>query len=180
MTSDLGMGGIPFEYTVAAQSGAKVRFKRLLLILVYVVFTAASVIGIALSRLGAPFIALVPLVLWVLIFLTWRYTKIEYEYSFLAGVMTVSRITGNRARKVIVTVAVSEADSIFPDDERTAEKLARFRPENVLVVPAAGSGTFPYVMLWCDKNGKRYALRMQLIEGSLKIVKTYNRAALSN
>ncbi|GEM_PF-1382820 len=179
MDNNLGMGGTPFEYVVSAQKGATVKIKRLLLILFYVAFTVGAIVGITLTRLGAPFIALVPLALFAIIIPTWRRTKIEYEYSFLSGVMTISKIIGGRSRREVVCIRLSDLDAIVEDTAEGREKLQRFNPEVMTDIPAASTGTYPYIAMWMDEGGKRRALTVQLVDNSIKIVKTYNRSAYS-
>ena len=52
-------------------------------------------------------VVLIPLLLGAIIALTWRYTQVEYEYSFMAGTATFSKIFGNSSRRTMRVISIS-------------------------------------------------------------------------
>ena len=98
---------------------------RVLLIIGYVLFPIFGITIIAASPLSAFviwFIALFPMMLSIIIPLTYRYVQIEYEYSIDAGIITFSEIYGRRSRKKKFEVKIGDAIAIAPyrDEYRAA------------------------------------------------------------
>ena len=88
MDSGFNTSGAPYEYTVAEKKNGKLVFKRITLIALYILWGAVFLFAGFALRIIVPFLALIPLSLWVLVFLTWRLTQVEYEYSFFGGALT--------------------------------------------------------------------------------------------
>ena len=87
-----------YEYAVKQRIEGKWIAARIGLILLYILF----VIGWILFGLKTGFVPLlchIPLTLWMLVFFTWRYTSVEYEYSVTSGILTFSKIYSGRFRK---------------------------------------------------------------------------------
>ena len=123
MNSDSGFGssGAPFEYTVAEAKNKALKTKKTLLIAGYILYVL--VVFAILSSINPYLIALVPISLWVIVWLTWRYTQVEYEYSFFSGALTVNRILGNRWRKKLMEVRIQNFSTVFPFEEANMSKL---------------------------------------------------------
>jgi len=111
MNNDSGFGanGAPFEYAVAEAKTKKLKLKKAGLLCAYVLWGAIALIGGA-STGFLPILCFIPLTIWILVFFTWKYTQIEYEYSFFSGKLTVSKILGGRSRKKMTEVMIL----IFP------------------------------------------------------------------
>ena len=61
---------------------------RVGLILFYVTYVMAILfIGMKFSFI-APLLAFIPISLWIIVFITWRYVSVEYEYSLTSGTLT--------------------------------------------------------------------------------------------
>ena len=73
--------------------------KRITLVFIYVAFVIAALLLGFLTRISVPLLAFIPIALWFLIFITWRYTDVDYEYSMTSGYLSFSRIYGLRSRK---------------------------------------------------------------------------------
>ena len=68
-----------YEFVVAQKAEGRFLRRRILFILMYIVYVVTFLgIGI-ITRIGIPLVALVPVTTWILIFFTWRYVQVEYE-----------------------------------------------------------------------------------------------------
>ena len=82
-----------YEYVVGVKKGLATTLKKLGMLFLYVVFVVLwFIFGFATKFF--PLLALIPITLWILVFFTWRYVNVEYEYSFVSGELTVSKIFG--------------------------------------------------------------------------------------
>ncbi len=181
MNRDLNVnsGGAPFEYVVAKAKTASLWFQRATLIGIYIIWTLALFLLGGAVRLFVPFLALVPLSLWVLVFFTWRLTQVEYEYSFFAGELTVSRLLGGRTRRELCSVAIRSFDYILPYEGKYVSRIESFSANKTIFAASRESSPAVYVALWCDEDGRRYALFFEPNEKALRILRYYNMSALT-
>ena len=182
MNSDSGFGssGAPFEYTVAEANNKALKTKKVLFIASYALY-AVAILGIgSTTKIMLPFLCFIPLSLWIIIWLTWRFTQVEYEYSFFSGALTVNRILGNRTRKKMTEVRIHDLASVFPATELNLSKIEAFAAENTVMAVSEASAEGIWVALWTDaESGKRMALYFEPNEKAVKILKYYNASAMA-
>ena len=182
MNSDSGFGssGAPFEYTVAEANNKALKTKKTLFVAAYVLY-AVAIFGIgSMTKLMLPFMCFIPLSLWVIVWLTWRFTQVEYEYSFFSGELTVNRILGNRTRKSLTKIRIQNFSAIFPATELNQSKVEAFAAETTIMAVSESTAEGIWVALWNDaESGKRMALYFEPNEKAVKILKYYNAAAMA-
>ena len=163
-----------YEYTVSPSGHGRAVMKKVLFIFGYILF-AAILVSVILIWLKAaiPLISVVPVILWLLIWLTWRYACLEYEYSFTSGIMTVSHIYGNKTRKTIQEITIKDMAVIKPLAE-ARDDIRSFGPETVLDKTSSQDAKNVYVALYKDKHEKKTELLFDASEQTLKILKFYN------
>ena len=180
MNSDSGFGssGAPFEYTVAEANNKALKTKKALFLTGYVLYVL--VVFAVLTSINPYLIALVPVTLWMVIWLTWRFTQVEYEYSFFSGALTVSRVLGNRTRKKLLEIRIQNFSSVFAATEMNQSKIEAFAAENTIFAASEAKAENLWVALWTDaESGKRMALYFEPNEKAIKILKYYNAAAMA-
>ena len=176
--SGFGSSGAPFEYTVAEAKNKALKTKKALFLAGYALYVL--VVFAVLTSINPYLIALVPVTLWMVIWLTWRYTQIEYEYSFFSGTLTVNRILGGRARKKMLEMRIQNFSAIFPANEANQSKIEAFAANNTIFVASAADAENLWVALWDDaESGKHCALYFEPNEKAVKILKYYNASAMA-
>lgn len=179
-SSGFGANGAPYEYAVSEAKSGTLRAKKIALVAAYVLWGVLLLAIGLLTRLLVPLLALVPLSIWILVFLTWRYTQVEYEYSFFSGKLTVARILGGRTRKVLTEVTIRELSQVFPYTEENLEKAERFGAEETWFAASGTEAPDLYVALWEDKEReKKCMLCFNANEKAIRILRYYNVAALA-
>ena len=179
MDSGFNTSGAPYEYTVAEKKDTKLIFKRITLIALYILWgTVFLLAGFAL-RIIVPFLAFIPLSLWILVFLTWRLTQVEYEYSFFAGTLTVSRVLGGRTRKELCNITLRTASEILPYENNYVRKIENFSAERTIFAASSEDAPNLYCLLWNDEENTRCALFFEPTEKALKIMRYYNMSAVT-
>ncbi len=118
-----------------------------------ILFYALYVLGILFLgmkySLIAPLIAFIPISLWVIVFITWRRVAVDYEYSVTSGVLTFTKIFGNRARRKIFEMNIKDAVRIAPlGNADVASRGAAYRPEREFVGVSSMSAPDIYFMLF--------------------------------
>ena len=181
MNSESGFftSGVPYEYTVAEKKTPQLLFKKITLIALYVLWVAALLfVGFG-FELIVPFLALVPLSLWMLVFFTWRLVQVEYEYSFFAGTLTVSRVLGGRSRRVLAEVTLKSLSEVLPYEDDYVPKIEAFGAERTVFAASDESADGIYALLWNDEERGRMALFLELNEKAVKILRYYNASAMA-
>lgn len=119
-----------YEFVVHQRIEGKWLIARIGLILLYAAYVlGALLLGIT-TRIIAPLLALTPVTLWIIVFATWRYTDVEYEYSITSGELTFAKIFGSRSRRRQLVLCLRDAVRIAPLDNGEHSAFAeQWHPE---------------------------------------------------
>ena len=165
-----------YEYIVKQKSEGIWKLRRILMITAYVLLPLAFLATFV--ALNFPWaITFLPLLVWGMIFLTWRFVSPEYEYTTLSGEITFTTIFGGKTRKTLFTANIKDFVKIAPYDAEaeayvTAQKCTRdFRCMSSLQAPDLYYGIF---MLGEDKC----VVYFEATEKALKIMKYYNHSTV--
>ncbi len=178
MDSGYSSGGAPFEYTVAEAKSAKLTFKRITLIALYALYVIGVLLAGATLKLILPMLALIPLSLWMIVFFTWRYTQVEYEYSFFAGMLTVSRVLGGRTKKKLAEITIRDVSAVYPCEEEYNARIEAFGGKTVFAASSENAAEL-YAVLYQNGRGEKCVLFIELIDKAMKIVRYYNASAVA-
>ena len=176
--SGFGSSGAPFEYAVAEAKNKALKLRKTLLILGYIVYVVVFfAIFVSINIFMCAFVLISSI---AVVWLTWRFTQIEYEYSFFAGELTVNRILGNRTRKNLTKVRIQAFSAVFPATELNQSKIEAFAAEKTIFAASEAKAENLWVALWEDaESGKRQALYFEPNEKAIKILKYYNASAMA-
>lgn len=176
--SGFGTGGSPYEYVVTPKMTPASRLKKFLFILFYVVWGGGLIIVGAVVRIIAPLLAFIPVTVWMLIFFTWKYTKVAYEYSFWGGELKVNRLLGERSRKKIVGVKIRDLKHIYPCNADNHEKIKAFFADTEIFAASSPDAERLAAVLWTDENNKNVVLYFEADEKAIRILKYYNSSII--
>jgi len=163
-----------YEYVVSPAKQPIWKLKRTLAVIGYIVY-AITVFSVgAYTKLLLPMMALVPLSTWILVFFTWRYVAVEYEYSFVSGTMTLNKILGGRARKKVLEVRIKELHTIAPYDGDYIKQAEAFKPEKSYDFVSSMQSPDVYFALFETPEGRRGIIYFEATKPALKILRYYN------
>lgn len=171
--------GVPYEYTVAEKKTPKLVFKRVTLVVLYIFWVTVLLLAGFAVKIITPLLALIPLSLWVLVFFTWRLTQVEYEYSFFAGTLTVSRVLGGRTRKELCKVPIRALCDVIPYENEYVQKIENFSAERTVFAASDENAPDLFAALWSDESNTRHALFFEPNEKAIKILRYYNMSAVT-
>ena len=148
-------GSLHYETAVKQKIEGVFLFRRAALVAIYILF-GASILAFCLANgVFWALFSLLPLSLWLLVFITWRYTSIEYEYTVDAGVFTLSVIYGKRSRKKVTELSLAEAVRIAPlDNAAEAARATAWRPEKEFCAVSSFSAPAVFFILFESDGGK--------------------------
>ena len=165
-----------YEYVIKPKKDAKNKMLRVSFILLYFVFVIGCLVFGFLTGL-IPLLALVPIALWVLIFFTWRYTNVEYEYSSESGVITFTKIYNNRTRKTITQFDIRSAEYIAPAMEHeTVKRVEDYDPMREYSFVSSMDDSDAYTALYVNEEKERCAISFIAYPRLKKSLRLYNAA----
>ena len=167
-----------YEFAVKQKIEGSYRLKKILFIILYVSVAIGLFAGGVGLRILAPCIAIVPLLLWILIFFTWRFTNVEHECIFESGVMICSEIYGNRTRRVLFKTVIRDMLLIAPETEAYIAEAEKHGVEKVYKMTSSKNASGVYFAIFKDEGGKTAAVYFESNEKILKILQFYNRSAV--
>ena len=173
-----------FEFVVEQAKEGKWVLLRVSMIALYVLYAAAVaiVIGVALPGM-VPLFALVPVTLWIIVYFTWRFVSVEYEYSIMSGELTFSKIYGNKSRRKQMSMRLRDASLIAPlDGDVYSAKATAYQPEREFSAISSLKAPDIYFMLFELENPKtgkkeRAIFYFEATAGALKCCRFYNQSA---
>ena len=160
-----------YEYSAEQKIEGKWLFLRLFFIFFYIAFATAYFIVIYVTRiftLGA----LIPIAVWVLIFLTWRYTSPDYKYEISSGTLRFF-VTYKKKSREKLKIKISEAEAIIPIDTE-GDKLRDFSPWKIYTAVPSKNSTDVYAVLFYNEKGKRCAFLFVATEEAVRLLAIYN------
>lgn len=167
-----------YEYVTSPKKQTSFRVKRTLMILGYIVYDIALlIVGLA-TPLFVPMMALIPLSTWILVWFTWRYVSVEYEYSFAGGMMILSYVYGGRSRKKIAEIRIKDMTMIAPFEGDYVKEAEKYAPERTLDFTSDLQRDDVYFALYETADARRGILYFEATEQTLKIMRYYNSMAL--
>ena len=167
-----------YEYVVAKKREGKYALARVALIIGYIFYVIIFFSVGILSRLLVPCIALVPVTTWILVYFTWRYVNIDFEYSATSGVITFSKVFGNRSRRPVTEIRIKNASAIAPLTDRLHKsKLEAYAPDVIYSALSTEDTPDAYFMIYEDEEGRRCAFLFEATAQMLKICRYYNPSA---
>ncbi|MBE6633680.1 MAG: hypothetical protein E7620_04970 [Ruminococcaceae bacterium] len=173
--SGYGTGADPYVYAVTPKKSKALTLKKLCMIAVYVVWVV-GLIGIgAAVRIVAPLLAFIPVTLWMLIFFTWRYTQVSYEYSFWGGSLKVTKLYGDRTRRLLLDVKIRDLEGVFSRGSKAWEAL----PEHSIHAASSEDAERLVAAVYRDCKGERSVLYFEADEKARDILRYYNASAFS-
>ena len=180
MQDSINSSVVALEYTVAEQKSKFLCLKRIALVAIYILWALLLLAAGLLTGQIVVFAAFVPITLWPLITFSWRRTKVEYEYSFFAGTLTVSRVLGGRSRKMLTEVALKDLEAVYPCTDEYIERSERFGAEKIIMAASSEQAAALCVALWRDENDTKIALYFEPNERAVRLMRSENYSATSS
>ena len=167
-----------YEYSVEhSKKDRKLRLKKFCLIMLYVLYGIGGLTVAAIAPFGvllAPFIALVPVTCWMIVFFTWRYVKPEYIYTITLGTLKFIIFYGSKTKRTVFEAKIANADMISPYTEKSQLEIEKYAPKNIYFGASSLSSPDTYYMLFKNDKEEACVYFFEATSKALKILKFYN------
>ena len=162
-----------YEYTAKKERRGLYGMLRWLLIFAYVAFVGVYFLIIFLTRM-IPLGALIPIALWILVFLTWKFVCIEYKYEISGSELTFYTLYGKK-KKLKAKIYLNEAEVILPLDEAD-EQIKKFGATVQYNALPRSDEPDAYVILYRDREGKKCCFKFKATAEALHCIRLYNKS----
>lgn len=149
---------------------------KILMLCIYALILSAWLVAAVRIGLSPALIFLIPLSMLTVILLTWKYTSVEYEYSFIGGTVTFSKIYGKKRRKQFFEAELSTLLSVRPyvGEEHTSE-LANVE-KTIYGIPSKVAVN-PCICIFEKEKDKKLCFILDCDLQTAKIFKFFNPSA---
>ena len=171
MNEGYGSNSAPFEYTIEKQ-GKDVKKRKILLILLYIAWTVLFLSVGVIVKLILPLLCFIPLSLWILVWLTWRFTHEEIKVTLSAGTMVVTRLFDGKNAKNLAEVKIKDIECF---EKYSEEKMQKCNRDNIIYATQNTNLEEAYIVIWGN-----ITVVMETNEKALKIIKYYNTSLFEN
>ena len=128
------------------------------LIVLYCVMVSGWFVLALLSSMNIALALLAPAAVLAVAIATWKYTQLEYEYSFTGGVFTFSKIYGKSSRKTVfeeelrnLTRVVSYEKAEVPKGDKLIQAIPSLDGDTLAVCCFQIDDENVYVIIDCDE-----------------------------
>ena len=122
---------------------------------------------------------LLPFIIIALINLTWKYVRVEYEFSAEVGVLTISEIYDGRSRRQKLALEVSEIEEAGRCDDSARERLSARELERIRDFSQSPNSTGAWYAVWRDKNNERQSVIFEADDELLRLLRLWNPSVFS-
>ena len=150
---------------------------KAIMIIVYIFILSLWLVALAKFGISPQLLLLIPLSLVAVIALTWRFTQVEYEYAFIAGIMTFSKIYGNSRRKTILEFDIKSVISVYPYNEQTALKTGTDDKSRIINGIPSKESPNPCMCVFEDSKDRKVYFLLDCDELTARIFKFFNSSA---
>ncbi len=162
------------EYVTHPKPTGGNKLTRVLLIILYTLFSAAYIYVFWLNLQLWAMIILLPFLMYAIIRLTWKYVNVEYEYAIEAGELSISAIYSGSSRRLKRRAQIPEMTLIAPYREDTEGYL---RAPDIIEVKwyADEDSEAAYICVCPDQSsGKKRAIVIETTEEARRILHLCN------
>ena len=147
--------------------------KKALMIAIYLGILSVWFVVAVRYELNAAILLMIPLSIIIAVLLSWKYTNVEYEYSFAAGSFTFSKIYGSSKRKTVFSADIKSMTLAKPYDAQRDGNMDHSVFINAIPQATAKN---PCICIF-DIDDKKTCILIDCDEMSAKILKFFNASA---
>jgi hypothetical protein len=162
------------NYAVTKKPEGKYKIKRILMVSGYVLFALLYIFICLVLTKAAMLIAILPVLTWILVYFTWMWVNIEYEYTIVGGVFKLSEIFGMRRFRELCSVRVSAMTFIAPYSGEYKNNADSSDIIHRIYGVSSMSSPDIYYGLYSNENGEKCVIFFEATEKTLKVMKYYN------
>lgn len=162
-----------YDYLVKPETKGKILMRKILLIVLYSVLVIACCTVCILFRV-IPVMCLVPVLVLVVRFFTWRYACPEYIYTIESANISFAIVYGGAKRKELSKYHIKDIETIAPYKGEYKEAADAFGLTDRMYFVSSMEADDIYYLIVKEKDGKKKVIFINAPEKSVKRLRYYN------
>lgn len=168
------------NYMVTKKVEGNYKLKRILMICGYVLFGIIySAVLMGTVKIPA-LITFLPIFIWILVYFTWLYVNIEYEYTIVGGSMKGMEVFGMRRCRELFSVRISSMTLIAPYNSKHREEADAAEIVRRDYCVSSMSSPDVYFARYKNDKGEECVVFFEMVEKTMKCLKYYNSEAVAD
>lgn len=166
------------NYMVTKKVEGKYKLRRIMMVLGYIIVGLAYALVFTVAVKLPALLTFTPLLIWFMVYSTWMYVNIEYEYTIVGGVIRGMEVYGMRKYRELFNVRVNRFTLIAPyAKEREKADSAEIVHRDYCV--SSMSSPDVWFGIYTNEAGEKCAVYFEVVGKTLKCLKYYNADAVS-
>ena len=166
------------NYMVTKKVEGRYKFRRTMMIVGYIavglIYALVFTVAIKLPAL----LTFTPLMIWFMIYSTWMYVNIEYEYTIVGGVMRGMEVYGMRKFREIFSVRISSMEMIAPYTDKNRAFADAASVKNRYYCVSSMSSPDVWFGLYKNESGEECVAFFEVVDKTLRCLRYYNSDAV--
>ncbi len=160
-----------YERLITQKTTGKLFWQKLSLITTYFLWLALCFSICTRTGITAPMLIFIPLSTAVLIFFTWKYVQVEFEYILGGNTFFLTRIYGKRKRKPLLEVPLKSTLLIAPSNADSIKKAETLSPTDTVWAISSPKAQNIWFLIYDEDKEKRIMLFFEADDRSLRILR---------
>lgn len=166
-----------YEKIIPQRAVGKALLPRLVLILCYLAWLSICLVILLRTAFAPALLLLLPALSVILVLFTWKYVRVEYEYSIYGEDFSVAKIYGKSKRKELLSINLKQAILIAPRTEEFLEKADKLTLKSVLWTVSSPSADGIWMIVYPEDEQIYSLLFFEADEDSLRLLRRANPRA---
>lgn len=166
------------NYMVTKKVEGRYKLDRTLMILGYVavglIYALLFTVAIKLPAL----LTFTPILIWFIVYSTWLYVNIEYEYTIVGGVMRGMEVFGMRKFREIFSVRISSMEIIAPYSGEYRISADDASVKNRYYCVSSMSSPDVWFGRYKNESGEECVVFFEVVDKTLRCLRFYNSDAV--
>ena len=171
-----------YEKIIKLKSEGSILAKKIFLIILYALLVFVGIpMAIVHLKGNVPIVLALVAITGLFIFITWKQSIVEYEYTIISGMFYLARIRGKIRRKEVFEAELHDAVIIAPFNETYCEKAEKCEPNDVFYAISSRKSENAWFIIFEEAGGVKTLILFEADEKAISTLKHYcPRATVRN
>ena len=164
-----------YEKVIKRKNNRSRIMAKLLTVIGYVGFDLLWLLAAIRTKYNIGVLALAVISTVFLVLFTWRFFALEYEYSFVGGELTISKIYARRLRRQVFCEDLANAVMIAPATDENISRIEHLEIESSIhAISSPNAESIWFCLFEQEKTQVRSCIYLDTDERMIRLFKQYN------
>ena len=163
-----------YEKIVKLKAEGIILAKKIFLIITYTILVFVGIpMSIIYLKGNIPIVLTLVAITGFFIFITWKQSTVEYEYTIISGMFLLAKIHGKLRRKEVFEAELRDAVIIAPFNEIYCEKAEKCEPNDVFYSVSSQKAENIWFIIFEESGGVKTLVLFEADEKAISILRHY-------